>query len=292
FRNDGAGRFARVEARLPAAVDAAALDVDGDGDLDLVLVTAGGGVAVWENDGGNANAWLDVALEGLPTGSAKANRFRYGSEVEVKSGELYVFRTVSSPVTHVGLGASRRADVLRVVWTNGIPQNALSPSVKTLVREVQQLKGSCPFLYAFDGRRWDFVTDVLGASPLGLLYDGVHQAEANTSEWLVIPGERLAPSRGSTLDLDLTEELWETAYIDRVRLSAIDHPTGVEIVANEKMVPPPFPEKALFTLSRPHVPPAVDGRGRDRTEEIANEDGRFVAGVAPPPHPGTVARPR
>ena len=287
FRNDGAGRFARVDAALPPALDAAAVDVDGDGDLDLVLVTPAGGAAVWENEGGNANAWLDVALEGLPTGSAKVNRFGYGSEVEVKSGELYVFRTVSSPVTHVGLGGSRRADVLRIVWTNGVPQNALSPATKTLVREVQQLKGSCPFLYAFDGRRWSFVTDVLGASPMGLLYDGVHQAAANTREWLIVPGSALAPSDGR-LSLDVTEELWETVYLDLARLSAVDHPAGTEIVANEKMVPPPFPEKRLFTVARPFVPRAVDGQGRDRTEEIASADGRYLGGFAPTRYQGIV----
>ncbi len=54
-------------------------------------------------------------------------------------------------MTRLGLGAPPKADVLRVVWTNGIPQNQLAPPVKTVVREVQQLKGSCPFLYAFDG---------------------------------------------------------------------------------------------------------------------------------------------
>jgi tetratricopeptide (TPR) repeat protein len=287
FRNDGAGRFARVDAAIPAAVDAAAVDIDGDGDLDLVLVTPAGGVSVWKNEGGNANAWLDVALEGLPTGSAKVNRFGYGSEVEVKSGELYVFRTVSSPVTHVGLGASRRADVLRIVWTNGVPQNALSPATRTLVREVQQLKGSCPFLYAFDGRRWSFVTDVLGASPMGLLYDGVHQAAANTREWLIVPGALLAPSAGR-LRVDFTEELWETVYLDLARLSAVDHPAGTEVVTNERMIPPPFPEKRLFTISQPRVSRASDGRGRDRTAEIAREDGRYLSGFAPTRYQGIV----
>jgi hypothetical protein len=229
-----------------------------------------------------------VALEGLPTGSAKVNRLGYGSEVEVKSGALYVFRTVPSPVTHVGLGAERRADVLRVVWTNGIPQNALSPPTKTVVKEVQQLKGSCPFLYAFDGRRWSFVTDVLGASPMGLLYDGVHQAPANTREWLIVGEDLLGASPSGTLELDLTEELWETAYIDLAELSAADHPAGVELVANEKMVPPPFPAKSLFTISHPLTPRATDGLGRDRTDEIARLDGRYLAGLSPTRYQGIV----
>ncbi len=277
FRNNGAGAFTRVEGTFPAALDAEAIDFDGDGDLDLALVTPGGGAALLENQGGNANGWVDIALEGLPTGSAKVNRFGYGSEVEVKAGQLYAFRTVSRPVTHLGLGSQRKADVLRVVWTNGVPQNALSPPVRTLVKEVQQLKGSCPFVYAWNGGGWSFVTDALGASPVGLLYDGVHQAAADTREWLVIPGPMLSPSDG-----------WEAAYLDLAELAAVDHPAGVTVVSNQKMAPPPFPEKALFTAARPMTPKATDERGRDRTAEIARADGVYIAGFPPTRYQGIV----
>ncbi|MDQ2870787.1 MAG: VCBS repeat-containing protein, partial [Acidobacteriota bacterium] len=289
FRNDGSGEFHRVEGTFPPGIDAEAVDADGDGDLDLALVTPEGGAILLENDGGNANAWIDVALEGLPTGSAKVNRLGFGSEIEIKSGPLYAFRTAVRAVTRLGLGAARKPDVLRVVWTNGVPQNALAPAAKTVVREVQQLKGSCPFVYAFDGTRWSFVTDALGRSPVGLLYDGVHQAAADTREWLVVPGSLLRPDERGRLLLDFTEELWETAYFDFARLTAVDHPAGVELVTDEKRVPPPFPPKALFTISRPLTPKATDEAGRDRTEEIAGRDGRHLAGFAPTRYQGIVA---
>lgn len=289
LRGDGAGGFARWEAgALPAALDAEPVDSDGDGDLDLAIVGSDGRAALYENRGGNANGWIDVALEGLPTGSGKVNRAGFGSEVELKAQDLYVYRIVSRPVTRLGLGTRRRAEVLRVVWTNGIPQNELEPRVRTLVREVQQLKGSCPFVYAYDGKRWHFVTDALGRSPVGLLFDGIHQATADTREWLLVPGSLLAPSGGRLL-VDFTEELWEVAYLDLAELVAIDHASGVEIVPDEKMVPPPFPEKRFFTVSRPVVPRAVDGTGRDRTSEIAREDGVHLGGFTPTRHQGIVA---
>ena len=289
WRNDGAGNLSAAGAgAFPAASEAEAVDFDADGDLDLVLVTPKGGALVFENRGGNANGWIDVALEGLPTASAKVNRFGYGSEIEVKAQDLYVYRVASRPLTRLGLGSRRKADVLRILWTNGVPQNRLDPPVKTAVREVQQLKGSCPFLYAFDGARWHFLTDVLGRSPAGLLFDGVHQAAADTREWLVIPGAVLAQSRGK-LTLDFTEELWETAFFDLAELRAVDHPAGVTVVSNEKMVPPPFPRKELFTISRPLTPAAFDGDGRDRTSEIAKEDGVFLGGFAPTRYQGIVA---
>ena len=290
YRNDGSGGFTAASVGpLPAARAAEAVDADGDGDLDLVLVLPDGSVALFENRGGNANGWIDVALEGLPTGSAKVNRFGYGSDVEARAQDLYVYRVAARAVTRIGLGSRRRADVLRIVWTNGVPQNALDPPVKTVLREVQQLKGSCPFLYAYDGGGWHFVTDVLGRAPAGLLFDGVHQAAADTREWLVIPGEWLKPSDGGALVLDFAEELWETAYFDLAQLTAVDHPAGVDLVANEKMVPPPFPPKEILTVSRPRTPRAVDGDGRDRTLEIAAQDGVYVADFAPTRYQGLVA---
>ena len=290
YRNDGSGDFTAASVGpLPAARAAEAVDADGDGDLDLALVLMDGSVALFENRGGNANGWIDVALEGLPTGSAKVNRFGYGSDVEARAQDLYVYRVATRPVTRIGLGSRRRADVIRIVWTNGVPQNALDPPVKTVLREVQQLKGSCPFLYAYDGGGWHFVTDVLGRAPAGLLFDGVHQAAADTREWLVIPGAWLKPSDGGALTLDFTEELWETAYFDLAELTAVDHPAGVGLVANEKMVPPPFPPKEILTVSRPRTPRAVDGDGRDRTREIASEDGVYVADFAPTRYQGLVA---
>jgi len=290
LRGDGAGGFARWNVgALPAARDAEATDFDGDGDLDVVLVTSDGRAALFENRGGNANGWMDVALEGLPTGSAKVNRAGYGSEIEVKAQDLYAYRVANRPVTHVGLGARRKPEVLRVVWTNGIPQNELSPRTRALIREVQQLKGSCPFLYALDGRRWRFVTDVLGNSPLGLLYDGIHPAPADTREWLVVRGGDLAPA-DARASIELTEELWEVAYVDLAELSALDHPRGVEVVSTSAaMTPPPFPEDRLFTIARPLVPTAVDGDGRDRTREIARNDGVFVGGFSPTRYQGIVA---
>ncbi len=39
--------------------------------------------------------------------------------------------------------------------------------------------GSCPYLYAWDGRQFKFVTDILGASPLGLPVSKTRYIEAD-----------------------------------------------------------------------------------------------------------------
>ena len=94
----------------------------------------------------------------------------------------------------------------------------------------------------------------------------------------------------AALTLDFTEELWETAYFDLAELRAVDHPAGVALVANEKMVPPPFPaegdsspsphprRRAPWTATAATGPP----RSRPRTASI-------LAGFAPTRYQGIVA---
>lgn len=279
WRNAGMDVFTwwPVAPRPVGRIDAlAAIDADGDGDLDLAAVEDGKPV-LFENVGGNANAWIDVALEGLATGSGKVNREGIGSLVEVKAGDLYAARTVNLLPTHFGLGKRARVDVVRCVWTNGIPQNVFAPSARTRVKEVQQLKGSCPFVYARDGTHgtWSFVSDALGRAPIGLLYDGVHAAGADPREWLKIPGEALSPGPDGRLVVDYTEELWEAAFLDMTRLLAIDHPAGTDFAPNERMIPGIL-EKKIFTIARPRPVRAASADGEDVTDLLARSDHRYV----------------
>ena len=67
------------------------------------------------------------------------------------------------------------------------------------------------------------------------------------------PGELMKPKAG-VYSLQITEELWETAYFDMVKLLAIDHPAGTQIFADERYTPPPFPEFKIYTAKEIHHP--------------------------------------
>lgn len=295
FYNNGEGKYLDASTLLPEHLEAQSqvevADYDNDGDLDIFLVSLRNTVHLLRNDGGNVNNYLVVRLAGLRTGSGKNNYFGIGAKVEVKAGTLYQMRVMSDPIAHFGLGNREGADVVRVVWNNGVPQNHFNPERNQTIVETQVLKGSCPWLYTWNGREYEFVTDVLWASaigmPLGIMGKDIDYAFANsTDEYLKIPGEKLQPKNGR-YSLQFTSELWETPYVDRVKLLVVDHPDDVDIFVDEKFTPPPFPPFHIYAIADKHLPvSARDGQNNDLLQEIAHQDGEYVSNLTPDRYQG------
>jgi tetratricopeptide (TPR) repeat protein len=294
FHGDGDGRFTDRSARLPGDLGPVqtllVTDIDQDGDEDLVLALGNGAVRHLRNDGGNANPYVMVQLTALRTGSGKNNSFGLGARVELRAGDLYQARVVTSRLTHFGLGSHRTADALRIEWPNGVPQ-VLSPGVTGEVREAEVLKGSCAFAYAWDGSSFQLVTDVMWKSalgmPLGIMGSNTTYGPPGAStEYIRIPGTMLVPKDGRYV-LQLTEELWETAYLDQVRLLVVDHPDSVDIFVNERFVPPGPTPLRLYQSVRPRPPvSAVDGEGNDLLPDLLARDDRYVSNLTPTRYQG------
>ena len=214
YHNDGTGHFQDRSSLLPPEVRRDSItallvaDLDSDGDPDILLGTSTG-VRLLRNDGGNSHLGMRVQLLALGMGSGKNNTFGIGATLEVRAGELYQTRVVTAPVTLFGLGAHFKADVLRVQWTNGVPQTIYFPGTDQDVLEAQQLKGSCAFLYTWDGKQFRFVTDVMWRSalgmPLGIMGGLSAFAPAGASqEYLRIPGSVLRARNGRPLNPPLS----------------------------------------------------------------------------------------
>jgi tetratricopeptide (TPR) repeat protein len=276
-RNDGQGGWLQSEVgQVSASVIALGVtDTDADGDLDLVALTANGTVETFKNEGGNANGWLRISLVGLQTRGTKNNLHGYGSRVEVKAGLHYQVQYADRPVTHFGLGSRTQADLVRVTWSNGVPQNVFRPASNQTLREKQVLKGSCPYLYVWDGQTYRFVTDLLGAAPLGLqLADGVI-APDNPREILKIDAEMMALKDGQYV-FQFTEELWETIYLDEVGLWVVDHPEGVEAFTDERFLPPPYTAPEIVTTrSRRYAKKAMNTEGEEVTSKLRAYDYQY-----------------
>jgi hypothetical protein len=141
------------------------------------------------------------------------------------------------------------------------------------VTQKEGLVGSCPFLYAWNGERFEFVTDVLGITPLGLPIGDGRYVPPDHDELVRIEGRRLRPRDGE-LVMVLTEELREVTYLDRAQLWAVDHPAGVEVHPEERFTFPPFPPLRLHAVSA--VLPlrgALGSDGRDWSRQLAAADG-------------------
>ena len=294
---------------LPSVAGAtwlAAGDVDGDGDTDLVTrVTAGAGrhnLIVLKNDGGSRQASLRVRLEGKVS-----NRSAVGSKVELRAGSLrQKLETASawpaaapSDLTF-GLGSRLSADVVRVIWPAGIVQAELPPAAGAgsgtaaasapaaganagivphgtmLFTELDRKPSSCPYLFTWNGERFEFITDFMGGGEMGYQHAPGIVGQPDPEEYTRIDGSRLVP-RDGRYELRVTNELEETLYLDRARLIAVDHPSEVEVHPREGAFSPPFPPFALYAAAaaRP-VARAIDDAGRDVTARLRAADRQFV----------------
>lgn len=291
--NDGEGHFTDRSSSLPGGLtDGRALlvlDFDQDGDEDLVLATEQG-VRLLRNEGGNANPYVTVQLTALREGSGKNNSFGIGARLELRAGDLFQTRVVTGRLTHFGLGGSQTADALRIEWPNGVPQ-VMARGLPSEIREADILKGSCAFAYAWDGTAYQLVTDIMWRSalgmPLGIMGSEDAYAPAGAStEYVRIPGSALA-ARDGRYTLQLTEELWETAYLDQVRLLVVDHPDSVDLFVNERFVPPGPTPLRLYQAARARPPvAATDGEGIDVLPALLRRDDVYVAGLIPTRYQG------
>lgn len=272
--NRGSFQFGPVDGSdEPPPGPSATGDFDADGMPDIVAVGPDGTVRFAANRTETSNRGLIVRLKGV-----KSPAIGTESRVEVKAGLSFAKQVYRGVPLHFGLGTAEGFDTIRVTWPNGLIQNEMpeEPASEIEIEEAPRLSGSCPMVYTWNGREFEYISEVLGVAPLGAsLARGVY-FPVDHDEVVTIRGDQLQ-ARDGYLDVRLTEELRETAYVDKLRLIAVDHPEGVRIVSNEKAKGPPFPEFKLFGLKTPIAPiAAVNHRGEDVLASVAASDRHYA----------------
>jgi Tfp pilus assembly protein PilF len=271
-------KFQLMSKPSAAALVFGAADLKGDGRLDLLELSPDGHAIEAFNQGTKQYHWQTIRPRAhQATGDQRINSFGIGGEIEIRSGLMVQKQEISGPELHFGLGEQKGADVARIVWPNGSVRAEFALKANQEFVAEQRLKGSCPFLFAYNGKGMEFVKDsVPWGSAIGLRINSLGSARIEaTQEWYKIPGNELVP-RDGFYDLRVTGELWETYYYDYLSLMTVDHPIGTEIFTDERFAVPPV-KLAITAVATPQpIARAVDDNGEDVTAILSKLDGKYL----------------
>jgi Tfp pilus assembly protein PilF len=303
LHNTADGQFAAVANAfgiLGGAQALAVADLDGDGAPDLLL-WAEAGLQLQRNRG-NGNGAVLVVPTGRqtygPTNYQHTNGDGIGAWVTAQAGTQWAGaeRTTASAglgqsllPTALGIGKRDRADLLRILWPDLVLQAELGlPAGRvTRVSEINRKSTSCPVLLTWDGERFVFVTDCLGAGSMGESGPDGSTRPPRGEESVKIEPHQLAPKDGQYV-LKLGEPMDEVLYLDHLRLAVIDHPADARVFPDERFVTGgPPPSQKLLAFRERHFPrSAADEKGRDVTKLVLERDRRAVDAFAVRSWPG------
>ncbi len=300
FRNRGDGGFEDVShalgvdsIRLTAPRGLIAADVDGDGAPDLIVTQENAAPVLLRNVGANKNHFVRLDLTGLAD-----NKTALGVKVEVFGNGLWQkwelagasgYQTQAPPQILVGLGQAPGVDLLRILWPTGVLQDEIDLPWQQVIamKEADRRGSSCPVLFAWDGHKYKFVTDVIGAAVVGHWFTPTRRNTPNPGEWVKIDGANVAPVKGK-ISVRFMEPMEEVNYIDQLRMAAVDHPESVEVNPDERFLDdPPFASGRVVASTGTRLPVgAWDGEGRDVLDQLSRRDHVFASGFKALPYDG------
>jgi hypothetical protein len=181
----------------------------------------------------------------------------------------------------LGLGVAERADLVHLRWPDGVMQCELNQvaNQKVDLAENNRKTGSCPVLFAWNGRRFVCIGDFLGGGGMGYLVAPGVYGQPDRDEAMAITAEQLH-AEGGVYRLSITEPMDEIAYLDHLMLDVVDRPPGVSATPDERFAPEgPRPTGQLLAWRQTVEPArATDLKGTDVSDILRYWDRRTVDG--------------
>ncbi|HYL85617.1 MAG TPA: FG-GAP-like repeat-containing protein [Candidatus Angelobacter sp.] len=269
--------------KLSQARAIAVADFDANGDADMVVTQLGDAPVVLRNEGGNQHNWISLELKAL-----NDNKSAIGTKVELYAGLLYQKWEVAGASGYLGqnaapilagLGQETNAEVVRLLWPTGVPQDEINLAAKKVqtIAELDRRGSSCPILFSWNGHEYEFIADMIGPGVVGHWIAPGERDVPDPDEYLKVSAHSVKP-RDGMLSFRFLEPMEETVYLDQVRLLAIDHQADYEVFPNERFVSaPPFPEFRVIASKNTRPPAgAWDDHGHDALGLIAKADRKYV----------------
>jgi tetratricopeptide (TPR) repeat protein len=300
LRNEGPAGFRDVTAETgldkvvlhnPRSVIAA--DFRGSGSRDLLITQNRLPPVLLKNVGGNKYNWIQLALQG-----AHDNKSAIGTKVQILAGALRQKWEIPGASGYLGqgptdivagLGTETEADVVRLLWPTGVPQDELQfPSGKQrAISEIDRRGSSCPIVFVWNGKKFEFLADMIGPGIVGHWLGPNEHNVPDPDEYFKVPGSDVAEQNGRIL-FRMLEPMEELDYLDQVRLIAVDHPANVEVWPNERFASnPPFPKSKVIVSKDAHPPAgAWDSPGHDVLPLLLQRDRKYVTDLPDAPYQG------
>jgi Tfp pilus assembly protein PilF len=175
----------------------------------------------------------------------------------------------------IGLGGAARIDYVSIDWSDGVFQTelALSGAGVHRIAETQRQLSSCPLVFAWNGNRYAFVSDILGVGGIGFLLAPGQYVASRPRENLLLPETALRPKEGRYL-IKIAEPMEEAAYIDSVHLVAYDLPPGWSVALDERMQTggPDVTGRPFYFRHEALPVRAINDRGEDVTGLLHDAD--------------------
>jgi tetratricopeptide (TPR) repeat protein len=213
---NSSGHFVGVEhAKIaPSPIRA---DFNGDRREDYARISSDGSLHVFFNASSNQR-WMTAGIQGV-----KNIKEGMGATVEMKSGAYYAKQVYSGVPIPFALDAHADADTIRITWPNGLIQNETRQKGGEALKiaEAQRLSGSCPMIFTWNGKKFQFITDVLGVAPLGASSGDGSYFPVDHDEYVQIPtacaGPAPAPAPAGSA------ALWAASQSTKASTSALRH---------------------------------------------------------------------